>query len=111
MKTIKTKPYNFLLEMLVVIILFTFCSLIFVELFSISSNKSKEASLLSDALFEVETYASKLKNNEKLDEIYTYDDYKIYIEKIDLGYSIKAISNSDKELISIKVASEVTKDE
>lgn len=105
MKAIKTKSYNFLLEMLVVIILFTFCCVIFVELFALSSKKNNDANIMALALNDVETYASLIKNGQKLSEEYINDDYKINITKLDVGYNIKAINNNDEVIISIDVAS------
>lgn len=105
MKYIKTKSYNFLLEMLVVIILFTFCSIIFVELFALSSDKSNKASIMDRAINDVESIASNIRNGDKVKELYEYDDYSIIISKIDVGYNIKAIYEDENEIMSINVAS------
>lgn len=104
MKLIKTKSYNFLLEMLVVIILFTFCSIIFVELFALSSNKGNKATIINNALNDVETYASYIKNGQDVKEEYIYDDYLINITKLSYGYNIKATYNDGETIISVDVA-------
>lgn len=103
MKLIKTKSYNFLLEMLVVIILFTFCSIIFVELFALSSEKSNKATIINNALNDVETYASLIKGGRQVSQEYKNDDYTIYVTKIDEGYNIKALYSDKKEIVSINV--------
>lgn len=105
MKNIKTKPYNFLLEMLVVIILFTFCCVIFVELFALSKEKSNKAIIMANALNDVETYASLIKNNDEVDEVYKTDDYTITINKLGDAYNIIATYKDGEEIININVTS------
>lgn len=89
-----THSFNFLLEILISIIFFTICSMVFVGLFYLSNKMNKEALIKSECLIEVQNIIEKYKNSGSCD-LYNGDEYSIETSVDDNVCHIKAISNKD----------------
>lgn len=89
-----THSFNFLLEILISIIFFTICSMVFVGLFYLSNKMNKEALIKSECLIEVENIVEEYKNSGSCD-LYDGDDYGIETNVEDNVCHIKAISNKE----------------
>ncbi len=89
-----THSFNFLLEILISIIFFTICSMVFVGLFYLSNKMNKKALIKSECLIEVENIVEEYKNNGSCD-LYDDDDYSIETSVEDNVCHIKAISNKE----------------
>lgn len=55
----RPKSFSFLLELLISIVMFTICSIVFVNLFSLASYKNKQANLRYKASLTVQTIAEE----------------------------------------------------
>lgn len=90
--------------MLVVIVVFTFCMVICVGIFTNSSQKNKDAAILSSAIRQVETYVSEIKANKELPEVsYDADGYTISIEKDGEDYIVSATKDDGESIIQVTV--------
>lgn len=94
-----THSFNFLLEILISIIFFTICSMVFVGLFYLSNQMNKEALIKTKALSEVTSIYEEFKENGTCN-YYDGDGYSIVSQVDDNVCHIKAISN-DKVLIEV----------
>lgn len=103
MKVVKTKSYNFLLEMLIVTVLFTFCCIVFVQLFALSSKKSNDATIYANANRDVQYYASLVQTNSSFESSITKEGYTIEIDRDRDDYHIQAITDDGETILSITV--------
>ncbi len=94
-----THSFNFLLEILISIIFFTICSMVFVGLFYLSNRMNKEALIKSESLVEVESIYEEFKASGKCED-YTGDDFIVTTNIEDNVCHIKAISDN-KVLIEV----------
>ncbi len=98
----RSKSLNFLLELLLVIVLFTFCSIVFVNLFVNASKMNKSAEVKYQASLEVESIVEQIRINGTY-EISDSDDYVIEVQQDGNDYTVKASDQEGKELEEIKV--------
>ena len=76
-----THPFNFLLELIIVIMCFTFCSIVFVGLFYRSYQMNKEASVKAKASMSVQTLAEEYKMNGDIINNFDYISYHFNFQK------------------------------
>ncbi len=74
-----THSFNFLLELIIVIICFTFSSIVFVGLFYKSYQMNLEASIKAKANMSIQTLAEEYKMNGKIISDSDYSDYFIEV--------------------------------
>lgn len=112
----KSRSFNFLIELLIVIVFFTISAIVCVNVFYQAKSKSVLASNISKATLEVQNIAEGLKVDDKIlnnfeyeSGVYTlkYDEYSVYISKVDsedlpyVTYEIWA-SDDNQELIRLE---------
>ena len=90
-----THSFNFLLELIVVIICFTFCSIIFVGLFFRSYQMNKEANVKSLASMSMQTLAEEYKMNGSISSDTEFDDYHIEVVVEENTCHLSAIYNNE----------------
>lgn len=90
-----THSFNFLLELIIVIICFTFSSIVFVGLFYRSYQMNKEASVKSKASMSIQTLAEEYKMNGNIASSTEYDDYHIEVSIEDDTCHLSAIYNDE----------------
>ena len=116
----KSRSFNFLIELLIVIVFFTISAIVCVNIFYQSDCKSSLAANTTDAALNVENIVESLKMDDKvLKEAeataqgyeFIYEQYRIVIVKNDeidspkgkyLIYEISAYDNDDQQLLSIE---------
>ncbi len=90
-----THSFNFLLELIIVIVCFTFCSIVFVGLFYRSYEMNKEASVKSLASMSIQTLAEEYKMNGEIVTDSDYSDYYIEVTIDDDNCHLSAIYNDE----------------
>lgn len=98
----KSKSLNFLLELLLVIILFTFCSIVFVNLFVSASKMNKSTDTKYQASIEVESIAEQIRTNGTY-QINENESYEIEVTSDDDTYTIIAKDNDGNVLEEVQV--------
>ena len=98
----KSKSLNFLLELLLVIILFTFCSIVFVNLFASASKMNKSTDTKYQASIEVESIAEQIRTNGTY-QINENESYEIEVTQDDDDYTIIAKDNDGNVLEEVQV--------
>lgn len=72
----KSRSFNFLIEMLITVVFFTFASIICVQLFVSGQKRSQLSREITQAVLKTESMAEKLRNDDSMQEtqiIYQYD--------------------------------------
>lgn len=116
----KSRSFNFLIELLIVIVFFTISAIVCVNIFYQADRKSTLAANMTDATLNVENIVESLKVDDKIlakaetiDQgfVFVYDKYKIIIvEKAEMAstkgkyltYVISAYDNDEQQLLSIE---------
>lgn len=89
-----THSFNFLLELIIVIICFTFSSIVFVGLFYRSYQMNKEAGVKAKASMSMQTLAEEYKMNGEIVTDLDYGDYYIEVTIEDNKCHLSAIYNN-----------------
>ena len=115
----KSRSFNFLIELLIVIVFFTISSIVCVNIFYQADLRSKKANNITDASLEMENIIESLKKDDDiLDDgkmvdgkiIFDHGNYKIDIEQIAeieshkgryLVYELIAYDNNGERLLDI----------
>ncbi|MCI5773389.1 MAG: hypothetical protein MR210_02400 [Erysipelotrichaceae bacterium] len=118
----KSRSFNFLIELLIVIVFFTITAIVCVNIFYHANHKSKMAMLITDASLTVENIVESLKLDDEIlnqadnkENVYTlsYEGYEVRVEQIDeiasfkgryIVYEVTAYAD-DQELISLETTS------
>lgn len=90
-----THSFNFLLELIIVIMCFTFSSIVFVGLFYKSYQMNKEASVKAKASMSIQTLAEEYKMNGNIINNSDYGDYYIKAIVDDDRCHLSAIYNDE----------------
>ncbi len=116
----KSRSFNFLIELLIVIVFFTISAIVCVNIFYQADQKSTLAANMTDATLNVENIVESLKVDDKIlakaetiDQgfVFVYEKYKIIIvEKAEMAstkgkyltYVISAYDNDEQQLLSIE---------
>lgn len=104
----KSRSFNFLIELLIVIVFFTISVIICVNIFYQAKIKSELAKNISDATLSVQNLVEYLKVNNLDNNNYKYDEYEINIIKKEelfnkyIVYEIKAVDNNGRELLKVE---------
>ncbi len=98
----RSKSLNFLLELLFVIMLFTFCSIVFMNLFVNAAKMNQSAEMKYQASLDVQTIAETIRTNGTYEEVDT-SSYKIQVEKNDDDYTIVAMDQDGNVLETVQV--------
>lgn len=116
----KSRSFNFLIELLIVIVFFTISAIVCVNIFYQADRKSSLAANTTDAALSVENIVESLKIDDKVladakataqGYEFIYERYKIVIIKNDeidspkgkyLIYEISAYDNDEQQLLSIE---------
>lgn len=98
----RSKSLNFLLELLFVIMLFTFCSIVFMNLFVNAAKMNQSAEMKYQASLDVQTIAETIRTNGTYEEVDT-SSYKIQVEKNDDDYTIIAMDQDGNVLETVQV--------
>ncbi len=99
----KRHSLNFLLELLLAIVMFTMCSIVFVNLFASASKKNQMANIKSEASYMVESIAEEIRIRGKYDVVQKQDGFWIDIDEKDGTYLIRAIDEDGNVLEKIQV--------
>ncbi len=99
-----THSFNFLLELIIVILFFTISSIVFVGLFAKAYQMNEEANIKADASYELQNLAEEFKMTGVISETTLESDaYKIDIEIEEDTCKLKAIYQGDMiEEITVK---------
>ncbi len=98
----RSKSLNFLLELLFVIMLFTFCSIVFMNLFVNASKMNQSAEMKYQASLDVQTIAENIRMNGTYEEV-DEESYSIQVEKNDDEYTIIATDQDGNVLETVQV--------
>ena len=77
----RNKSFHFLLELLIVIVMFTICSIVFVMLFASASQMNEEANMKYEASLRVNTIVEEIRMHGGNQQEYTYEQYVIVTAK------------------------------
>lgn len=98
-----THSFNFLLELIIVILCFTLSSIVFVGLFFKSYQMNKEADVKARASMSIQSIAEEYKMNGRIVDDLNFDDYYIETSIVNGVCNLKAIFNDSViEEIDIK---------
>ena len=116
----KSRSFNFLIELLIVIVFFTISAIVCVNIFYQADRKSALATNITDATLNVENIIESLKVDDEIlakseesahGHVIAYEKYKIVIVKKDemvsskgkyLTYEISAYDNDEQQLLCVE---------
>lgn len=98
----RSKSLNFLLELLFVITLFTFCSIVFMNLFVNSAKMNQSAEIKYQASLDVQTIVENIRTNGTYEEV-NEESYSIQVEKNDDDYTVVATDQNGNVLETVQV--------
>ena len=83
----RNKSFHFLLELLIVIVMFTICSIVFVMLFASASQMNEEANMKYEASLRVnEQYVIDVEKNENTYVVTAKDTKENVLEVVKVKY-------------------------
>lgn len=99
----RNKSFHFLLELLIVIVMFTICSIVFVMLFASASLMNKEANMKYEASLKVNSIVEEIRMHGGEQQEYAYEHYVIDVEKNENTYVVTAKDTKENVLEAVKV--------
>lgn len=104
----RNKSFHFLLELLIVIVMFTICSIVFVMLFTSASQMNEEANMKYEASLKVNSIVEEIRMHGGEQQEYAYEQYVIDVEKNENTYVITAKDTKENvlEVVRVKYVSE-----
>lgn len=104
----RNKSFHFLLELLIVIVMFTICSIVFVMLFASSSQMNEEANMKYEASLKVNSIVEEIRMHGGEQQEYAYEQYVIEVEKNENTYVVTAKDTKENvlEVVKVKYVSE-----
>lgn len=106
----KSHSFNFLLELLVVIVFFTLCSIVTVSMFAKASSMNTEATLKSETSIQVQNIVEELKMHGYLEEtdcsngcVIEKDNYEVRVSHNDNTFVVKAVSKKGLILEEVNI--------
>lgn len=99
----RNKSFHFLLELLIVIVMFTICSIVFVMLFASASQMNEEANMKYEASLRVNSIVEEIRMRGGKQQEYTYEQYVIDVEKNENTYVVTAKDTKENVLEVVKV--------
>lgn len=100
---------NFLLELLLSIVMFSVCAIVFVKLFALASLKNKNAEIKSAASIEIESIAEEIRMHGNYKEScengcrMQRKEYSIVVDAKQEDFHIYALDKEDKMIEEIRV--------
>lgn len=98
----RSKSLNFLLELLFVIVLFTFCSIVFMNLFVSAAKMNQSAEIKYQASLGVQTIVENIRTNGTYEEV-DEESYSIQVEKNGDDYTVVATDRNGNVLETVQV--------
>lgn len=104
----RNKSFHFLLELLIVIVMFTICSIVFVMLFASTSQMNEEANMKYETSLRVNSIVEEIRMHGGNQQEYTYEQYVIDVEKNENTYVVTAKDTKENvlEVVKVKYVSE-----
>lgn len=99
----KRHSLNFLLELLCAIVMFTMCSIVFVNLFAAAAKKNQMANIKSEGSYMVESIAEEIRTRGKYEDVRNQEGYSIVVDEKKGTYQIRAIDEDGNVLEEIQV--------